>query len=120
MGQLLDSTTDFFKGGDNEIFERLKAYAKKGGREATKMLLELYYVLKCGDTPKKDKVIIIAALAYQLLPKELLSVRRLGLLGLLDNGIALTIVYKRVKGRITPEISAQVEETMNRWFAKAN
>ena len=53
-------------------------------RSATRPVLELYFVLKASTTPTKDKAIIIAALAYQLLPSDLLSKKRFGIIGLLD------------------------------------
>ena len=38
------------------------------------------------------------------------------LLGVLDDGVAMLYVYKKIKDKITPEINAKVEDTLNEWF----
>jgi len=104
-------------GGTENILNAIKENALKLGRSITKMMLELYYVLKSPNTSAGNKAIIVAALGYQLLPKDLLSRKSFGLLGLLDNGVTLAVAYKKVKSSITPEIEQQVEETINKWFS---
>lgn len=37
-------------------------------------------------------------------------------LGVLDDGVAMLYVYKKIKDKITPEINAKVENTLNDWF----
>lgn len=37
-------------------------------------------------------------------------------LGIMDDGVAILFVYKKIKDKITPEINAKVEDTLNRWF----
>jgi uncharacterized membrane protein YkvA (DUF1232 family) len=37
-------------------------------------------------------------------------------LGVLDDGVAMLYVFKKIKNRITPEINAKVEDTLNEWF----
>lgn len=103
-------------GNANQLWQYIKQYAVKAGREATRVVLELYYVLKAPTTPVWDKTIIVGALAYQLLPKDLLSLKKFGILGLVDNAATLAIAYKRVKHRITPEIKLQVENILGQWF----
>ena len=105
-------------GSAEQLWQYIKVYAAKAGREATRIVLELYYVVKSPHTPALDKTLIIAALGYQLLPddKKLLSRERYGLLGLLDNGAALAFAYNRVKTRVTPQIEAQVDAILNQWF----
>lgn len=113
MGEL----SNFF-GGAEQLWQYIKIYAARAGREATRVVLELYYVVKSPHTPALDKTLIIAALGYQLLPdnKNLLSREKYGLLGLLDNGAALALAYNRVKTRVTPQIEAQVNAILNQWF----
>lgn len=104
-------------GGTENILNAIKGNALRLGQSTTRMILEMYYVLKSPQTSTGDKAIIVAALGYQLLPKDLLPRKRLGLLGLLDNGVTLAVAYKKVKSSITPEIEQQVEETINKWFS---
>ena len=113
----MDELSNLF-GGAEQLWQYIKIYAAKAGREATRVVLELYYVVKSPHTPALDKTLIIAALGYQLLPddKKLLSREKYGLLGLLDNGAALALAYNRVKTRVTHQIEAQVDAILNQWF----
>ena len=113
----MDELSNLF-GGAEQLWQYIKIYAARAGREATRVVLELYYVVKSPHTPALDKTLIIAALGYQLLPddKKLLSREKYGLLGLLDNGAALALAYNRVKTRVTPQIEAQVDAILNQWF----
>ena len=105
-------------GGMENIQTAIKNGAAKAGRTTTKMMLELFYVLKSPATSTANKAIIVAALGYQLLPKDLLPRKKFGLLGFLDNGITLAVAYNRVKSSITPEIEQQVTNTLNNWFGE--
>ena len=113
----MDELSNLF-GGAEQLWQYINIYAAKAGREATRIVLELYYVVKSPHTPTLDKTLIIAALGYQLLPddKKLLSQEKYGLLGLLDNGAALALAYNRIKTRVTPQIEAQVDAILNQWF----
>ena len=103
-------------GGSEQLWQSIKKYALKAGRESARMVLELYYVLKSSNTPVLDKTLIIAALGYQLLPNDLLSSEDHGLLGVFDNVVTLGFAYNRVKARITPQIESQVDAVLNQWF----
>ena len=104
-------------GGTENILNDIKGNALILGQSATKMMLEMYYVLKSPQTSAGNKAIIVAALGYQLLPKDLLPRKQFGILGFLDNGVTLAIAYKKVKSSVTPEIEQQVDETLNKWFS---
>ncbi|MBE6187915.1 MAG: DUF1232 domain-containing protein [Rikenellaceae bacterium] len=111
----MDTLTNILANPD-QLWQYIKQYAVKAGREATRMVLELYYVVKAPTTPVIDKSIILGALAYQLLPKDLLSSKKLGVLGLADNIATLAVAYNRVKHHITPETKMQVEGVLDKWF----
>ena len=111
----MDTLTNILANPD-QLWQYIKQYAVKAGREATRMVLELYYVVKAPTTPVMDKTIIVGALAYQLLPNDLLSRKKFGILGLADNVATLAIAYNRIKRHVTPEIKTQVEDTLNQWF----
>jgi len=105
-----------FAGDANKVLAAIKEHAVNAGRTATKMMLELYYVMVDKNTTSTDKLLIGAALAYQLLPKDLLPKSKLGLLGYFDNAAALYYAYKKVKEVLSPEIEAKVEATLDKWF----
>lgn len=113
----MDELSNLF-GSAEQLWQYIKMYATEAGREAARVVLELYYVVRSPHTPALDKTLIIAALGYQLLPddRKLLGREKYGLLGLLDNGAALALAYNRVKTRVTPQIVAQVDAIINQWF----
>ena len=104
------------KSKSTDIFGKIGQYAKKAGRVATKPLLQLYYVLTMGETTTMEKALIVGAVLYTVLPFTLISFKAHKILGMLDEGIAVLYVVKKVQHKITPEINAKVEETLNEWF----
>jgi len=105
-----------WKSKSTDIFGKIGQYAKKAGRVATKPLLQLYYVLTMGETTTMEKALIVGAVLYTVLPFTLISFKAHKILGMLDEGIAVLYVVKKVQHKITPEINAKVEETLNEWF----
>ena len=113
----MDELSNLF-GGAEQVWQYITQYAAKAGREATRIVLESYYVVKSPTTPAIDKTIIIAALGYQLLPNDLMSKEKFGWLGILDNGAALAFAYNRVQTRLTPQIENQVNTILDQWFGE--
>ncbi len=105
-------------GGMENILTVIKKSTTKLGRGTTKIMLELYYVLKNPSTNMEDKAVIVAALGYQLLPTDLLSRKKFGPLGIVDNAITLITAYKCLKSSVTPEIEQQVNATLDSWFGE--
>lgn len=103
----------------NHGLEFIKKKAAAGGKETTRMMLELYYVMMSDQTSKVNKFIIGGALAYQLLPNDVLPVDTFGILGYLDNTAVLYWAYKRMKKSVTPEIRQKVEDTLANWARSA-
>ena len=103
-------------GGTENIWAAIKDNAGVLGKEATRTMLELFYVLKSPETGMLNKTMIVAALGYQLLPEDVLPRSKFGMLGLIDNGAALALAYNRVKASVTPEIKQQVNNIVTNWF----
>jgi len=100
----------------SNLWGKIGTYAKKAGRVTSKPLLQLYYVLMMGETTTLEKALIVGAILYTVLPFSLIPYKAHKILGLLDEGVAVLYVVKKVQNKITPEINAKVEETMNMWF----
>ena len=112
----LDKLKDVdWKAKSSDIFRKIGNYAKKSGRMA-KPLLQLYYVLTLGETSTLEKALIVGAILYTVMPFSLISAKAHKILGMLDEGLAVLYVIKKVQSKITPEINAKVEETLNAWF----
>lgn len=113
----MDDIIKLFGGAEN-IWNSIQQNADRLGLECTRILLELFYVLKSPETGFMDKTVIVAALGYQLLPEDVMPKDEHGILGFLDNGAALAIAYNRVKASVTPEIEMQVNTILSSWFGE--
>ena len=105
-----------WNGKSRELFDRLRPYAVKAGRVTARPLLQFYYVMTDANTPTLDKALVYAAIIYTISPVSLIPSAVYKLLGVLDEGAAMLYVYKKIKDKITPEINAKVEDTLNEWF----
>lgn len=121
MGKDVSKFLEDVKGYDlrgmiNALMDKLRPWALKAGRVATRPLLQFYYVMEDDKTSTLDRVLIYAAIIYTVLPTDLIPRAAYRFLGVLDDGVAMVYVYKRIKDKITPEINAKVEATLNEWF----
>lgn len=105
-----------WRGKMNALMDKLRPWALKAGRVTTRPLLQFYYVMADEKISTLDRVLIYAAIAYTILPMDLLPRTIYKFLGVLDDGVAMLYVYKKIKDKITPEIKAKVEDTLNEWF----
>lgn len=96
--------------------DKLKPYSLKVGRIATKPLLQFYYVMTDEQTSTLDRALIYAAIFYTISPISLIPRAVYKLLGVLDEGAAVIYVYRKIKDKITPEIDARVNSTLDDWF----
>lgn len=100
----------------NALMDKLRPWALKAGRVTARPLLQFYYVMDDDNTSTLYRVLIYAAIIYTIIPMDFLPRSVFKFLGVLDDGIAMLYVYKKIKDRITPEINAKVEDTLNKWF----
>ena len=105
-----------WRGKINALMDKLRPWALKAGRVATRPLLQFYYVMDDENTSTLDRVLIYAAIIYTILPMDLIPAAVYKFMGILDDGVAMLYVYKKIKNKITPEINAKVEDTLNEWF----
>ena len=105
-----------WRGKINTVMKKLRPWALKAGRVATRPLLQFYYVMEDDNTSTLDRVLIYAAIFYTILPMDLIPSVIYKFLGILDDGVAMLFVYKKIKDKITPEINTKVEDTVNEWF----
>lgn len=105
-----------WRGKINALMDKLRPWALKAGREATRPLLQFYYVMDDDDTSTLDRVLIYAAIIYTILPMDFIPSVIYKFLGIIDDGVAMLFIYKKIKDKITPEINAKVEDTLNEWF----
>ena len=105
-----------WRGKINALMDKLRPWALKAGRVATRPLLQFYYVMDDENTSTLDRVLIYAAIIYTILPIDFLPRAIYKFLGILDDGVAMLYVYNKIKTKITPKINAKVDDTLNEWF----
>ena len=98
------------------LWDRIKTYAKKVGRVAARPVLLLYYVMKCEETPMKDKLTIFGAIAYVILPVDLINAKRLPIIGWIDEVVSLAVAVQRMQKYITTEMERKADEQLDKWF----
>ena len=100
----------------NTLMDKLRPWALKVGRVTTRPVLQFYYVMDDDNTSSLDRVLIYAAIIYTILPMDFMPRAIYKFFGVLDDGLAILYVYKKIKAKITPEINTKVEDTLNEWF----
>ena len=105
-----------WRGEIYRLMDKLRPWAIKAGRIATRPLLQFYYVMADEHTSLLDRLLIYAAIIYTILPMDFIPRIANKFLGILDDGVAMLYVYKKIKDKITPEINSKVEDTLNEWF----
>ena len=86
-----------WRGKINALMDKLRPWALKAGRVTTRPLLQFYYVMDDDKTSTLDRVLIYAAIAYTILPMDLIPRAIYKFLGILDDGVALLYVYRKIK-----------------------
>lgn len=98
------------------LLEKMKEWAIRIGRISTRPALLLYFVMMSKDTAKSDKLLILSTLSYLVLPIDLISAKRLPIIGWMDEAVSLTVTYQKVSKYITPSIERKVDEILDKWF----
>lgn len=102
---------------DTEVFkDKLHEYAIKVGRISARPLLLLYFIMVSKDTPKSDKLMILSTISYLVFPVDLISAKRLPIIGWIDEAFSLSVVYQKVSKNITPEIERKTDALLDKWF----
>lgn len=96
--------------------EKIFSLARKAGRAGARPLLLFYYVMRSKRVPWKEKAVIFASIAYLILPVDILSAKRLPVIGWLDEVAALVLAFNKLRKYVTPEMEIKASEVLNGWF----
>lgn len=75
--------------------EKLQEYATKVGRISARPLLLLYFIMVSKDTPKSDKLMILSTISYLILPVDLISAKRLPIIGWIDEAFLFQLSIRK-------------------------
>lgn len=99
-----------------ELWQHIRKYARQVGRASARPVILLYYVMQSDKTPRKDKLTILSALAYLVLPIDLIDARRMPIIGWLDEVVSLSVAYERMCQYITRDMKRRADELLDKWF----
>ena len=105
--------TEYYSEGG--FWDKVSSVALKAGRKVIYHALALYYVMMDGNVYYKEKMLIVGALGYLILPVDLIP-DFIPVAGFTDDLGAIMTVYNMVKNNITPEIEEKVEQKMDELF----
>ena len=97
------------------LLDKISKTFKKAGLKVIYYALLLYYVLMDEDTPRQQKMIIIGALGYFILPVDLIP-DFIPVVGFTDDLAALVACLKTVSDNVTSEIKANAINKLYNWF----
>lgn len=100
---------------EKDLWGKIVSTAKKAGSKVIYGVLLLYYVLKAKETPKGDKLKIIGALGYFILPLDLIP-DWIPVAGYTDDLAAITWAIYSVAKNITPEVKRQAKDKLREIF----
>lgn len=93
---------------DNQINEKITKVAKKAGATIIYPVLLLYNLFRSPQTSAKEKMLIVAPLAYFVMPADLIP-DVIPALGFADDSLAIITSIKTLASSITTEIQEQTK-----------
>lgn len=93
---------------ETDLFAKLSKVGLKIGAEVLFYVMLLYYLLSDKSVPIKNKLVIMAALGYFILPTDLIA-DFIPVLGFSDDAAFLSFALSTVSGFITPEVTKKAK-----------
>lgn len=102
----------------NALFEKIKGASKKMGVKVVYAALILYYATLDKDLPVKDRLMVLAALGYLILPVDLIPDAFPG--GFTDDMAALAFVLRQIWSNLSPETFRKATSRLREWFGQVS
>lgn len=102
-----------------KLIDKLLKVAKMAGVKVIYTVFLLYYTLLDDTFPSKDKLIIIGALGYFILPFDFLP-DAIPFLGYTDDLLALIFAVRKVYMHVTPEIKEKSKKQVRAIFGEVD
>lgn len=102
----------------NALFEKIKGASKKMGVKVVYAALILYYATLDKDLPVKDRLMVLAALGYLILPVDLIPDAFPG--GFTDDMAALAFVLRQIWSNLSPETFRKAKSRLREWFGQVS
>ncbi len=104
---------------EEQFWQKLTNYAFMAGKNVISKALTLYYATQSPLVPTWAKTIIYSALAYFILPADLIPDALIGVAYVDDLGV-LASAFLTVEMYITPEHQEAAKKKLQEWFSSVN
>lgn len=94
----------------------ISRYAKIAGRTAARPILQWWMVMQDDNTTAFEKACIYGAIAYIVIPNDLIPRRVFHFLGLVDDIAVAGWLYNKIGEKLTQEMKDRVEDILDDWF----
>jgi len=102
---------------EKKFWRKIRRYSKKAGVQVIYAVLLLYYMMQSKEVPISAKAGIAAALAYFVVPTDLIPDIAV-MIGYSDDIAVILYTLSKVVDYITPEIREKAKEKLSDWFGK--
>ncbi|MEM1254885.1 MAG: DUF1232 domain-containing protein [Cyanobacteria bacterium P01_H01_bin.21] len=102
---------------DEKFFKKMKAFGAQAGRGLVEQAYIMWYALHSSKTPASAKLVIAGALAYWILPVDLVP-DVLPAVGFTDDFTTIASAATSIAMSITPDIRAKAKMQTNTLFAE--
>ena len=99
-----------------QFWEKVQRFAKVAGKRVVETALQLYYAAESPATPVRAKSVIYGALAYFIIPIDIIPDLLPGV-GYTDDLTVLLAAIGVVAAHITPQIRQRARTKANDWFS---
>jgi uncharacterized membrane protein YkvA (DUF1232 family) len=103
------------KYSDASLWEKVRTFAVRAGREVIEKALVLYYCFQDPDTPKWAKTVIAGALGYFIVPLDAIA-DLTPVVGFSDDLGALVMALGIVAVHVKPQHHQHASEKLKQWF----
>lgn len=94
----------------------IQRYARIAGRAAARPVLQWWMVMQDENTTTFEKACIYGAIAYIVIPNDLIPRRIFRFLGLIDDIAVASWLYNKIGDKLTQEMKDAVEDILDDWF----
>ena len=102
---------------EKKFWRKIQCYSKKAGVQVVYAALLLYYMMQSKEVPISAKAGIAAALAYFILPTDLIPDIAL-MIGYTDDIGVLLFTLSQLVDYITPEVREKARTKLGEWFGE--
>ena len=100
---------------EQSFWQKLKDFATYAGKDVVEKALTLFFAAQRPETPLWAKTVIYSALAYFILPTDVIP-DFIPLSGYADDLGTLVMALGTVTMSITPDVKASAKQTVDSWF----